>query len=211
MRRRNFILVFLALAIFVGAFITYRRMASFQSLTINIPSGTSAKVFKATDDNGNYDPKSTPIASTNSSTTLKIKKDSYVVAAQASSDYKPTSQTVELSIQPETVTLNPSYTDHKLSSLLEEQRADIIQIIAKKYSSLGDSYTVGTMKLYTTGEWCGVLLTPKDPNTVDVRRLILNKKNGVWVIATDPPSVVVSAPVYPDIPKDVLSDVNNFL
>ena len=211
MRRRNFILAFLALVIIVGAFTTHGYITSFQRLTIKVPSGINAKVFRATDDQGNYDPKSLPLASVSSTANLKIKKGTYVVTAQASTDYKAVSQTVELSIQPETVSLNPSYTDQKLSSLLETQRVDINQAIIKKYPALSSSYTIGTTKLYKTGEWCGVLLTPKNPNTIDVRRLVLNNKSGAWVIVTNPPSVVVSAPVYPNIPKDVLSDINNFL
>jgi len=44
---------------------------------------------------------------------------------------------------------------------------------------------------------------------LDTLRIVLEKKNGAWIVASDPPNIILSTVNYPNIPKAILDAVNS--
>lgn len=152
-------------------------------------------------------------ATVEQSTTLTLKKGKYVVVSSASSDYNSQTSTVTLAEQPEKVVIDPQYNTKKLGDLLNENLATIKQVITQKLSPSIASYEIRPGKLYENGEWYATTVIPKLSeeerrlNYTDTYRIVLRKANSTWVVATLP-ELTLSHLVYPDIPKDILVDVN---
>lgn len=184
---------------------------SFQKLTISLDAPVQAKVFKAShgEEGPGYDSKA-PIKEVASGQTIKLKRGDYLIVSQPSDDYSQQILNISLKNSRVDVKVNPDYTSHKLNVLFNAEQANITKTIVAKYSNFASLYKVGEAKLYKKGEWCGVKLTPLDPKQ-DIRKIILKKDSGAWLVVTDPPPIVIGAPIYPDIPKEIISDVNNFL
>lgn len=213
MFRRRIVVIGLSSLITIGIFVgALNYFMSFGYLNLKLGSGVTAKIYadKSTEDHIQYDQKS-PVATANSSQKIKLKKASYVVVSEASQDYEKIVSQAKISDKITSLEISPSYSKQKLDSLLVQEQDLIKQAISSKYPALAQSYMLAPGKLYAQGEWYGAKLTPLDPNTYDPRRIILEKKDNSWQIITDPPPIVVGLPVYPVIPRDVVSDVNNFL
>lgn len=122
-----------------------------------------------------------------------------------------------LTITPPTLPLSQPSLDHLLSS----ERSKIIDIVTQTIS--GDwasatvtdvssapqstTHTVGDVRLFIDGSWCGVVLSPSS-DQYDTYKVILHKVGGTWKVVV-PPRVSVFKEFYPDVPVSVVSAVNN--
>jgi hypothetical protein len=119
---------------------------------------------------------------------------------------------VEFSVGPTdtTVEVNPSFSSTYRSSLLQVELPAIKQAIRARYPTVIDSFTISDGEIFKQGQWYGTTLiqnTASADEEGDVYRVVLKKEAGKWSVKTEP-TLVLSAKVYPNIPKDILSSVN---
>jgi len=110
----------------------------------------------------------------------------------------------------ETVEIDPSYSDQYLISLLNDNQTTIHQALIEKYPIISSNYTIIDEQLYRHGEWYSARLvqqTEEPADMPDIYRVILENKDGQWVIAVSP-RLIISRLDFPNIPKEVISSVN---
>lgn len=97
-------------------------------------------------------------------------------------------------------------TEEKLTS----ERDTIDGVLIEKYPLIATSYVINKGELYEEGKWYGTTLTYKgaDLDNRDTLRVLLEKKNGVWILLTTPPRPLLSVKEFPDVPKSVLQAIN---
>ena len=213
MTRKNIItavaFAFLVFAVIAG-YKTY--VNQYQYLVLSGNQSFEFSLFKRSSSiDGLYYNKNDLVFSTNKSGKYKIKRGDYVyVASRPSKDYAPIIKPLSLGTTRVLVSINDfKYTDQKLQSLLITESPGIENLINNSYPLPMTNYSIVSPNLYYTGQWYGALLVPKDALNQDTYRIVLKKKDGRWSVVTTPPSIILSQPVYPNIPFDVLSDLNN--
>jgi len=106
----------------------------------------------------------------------------------------------------------PSQTPVKidLGKELQTERPTIIEVLTTAYPKIKTSYIISEGQLYDKGEWYGTTLTYKGKDSLnrDTLRVLMQKKQGVWVLRTTPPQILLSTVEYPDVPKSVLVSIN---
>lgn len=93
---------------------------------------------------------------------------------------------------------------------LETEGATIRGVLFEAYPKAKTDYTIKNEKLYGDGLWYGaqLLYKGKDKGNRDTLRVLAQKKDGVWVLRTTPPELLLSTKKYPDAPRDALVDIN---
>ena len=150
---------------------------------------------------------------TTSNASQRVKHGNYVyVVSGNNNDLKSYAQSITVdktSIKISVPVLG--YTDKKLANLLAVEEPLVKSILQNRYPFQMQLYSVQSSKLYKNGDWYGAKLVPNDTGSYDTLRVVLKKEKGVWKIVTQPPEPVISKPVYPEIPTEILTDINNFL
>lgn len=92
----------------------------------------------------------------------------------------------------------------------EQERETILAALATKYPDLTKDYTISKGKFYKENTLYGTTLTYKGSDTMnrDTLRLLMQKKDGIWTLRTNPPEPLLSKQSYSDIPVEVLRDIN---
>ena len=142
---------------------------------------------------------------------LKIKSGSTLIGVADGPDknYKTSVQRIVVGTIPVNIKFELGYTDQKLNALLSDEQPEVVQVLGAAFPAQMRQFDVRGGKFYHDGSWYAAKLVPHDASQ-DTYRVVLNKQAGRWVVATKPPRIVLSSPVFPNIPKDILSDVNNF-
>lgn len=141
---------------------------------------------------------------------IKVFKGHYLLKYVGSDGYASDYQTIDVKDKPISVSLDPDYSEKKLSSILEQEFEIIKAVLSTKYQNIGD-YNIQKGKLYKKGQWYGTTLQyiGDDYFNFDTLRLVMEKKGGTWQLVTDPPNIILGSKDYPNIPLDVLVDINN--
>lgn len=211
-RRRTIsiiIIILFALLVFF-AWRSYRD--SFQTVTVTTHKPFTLTLYAPlnTDESNAYD-KSKVFFVAPDSEKFRVKKGVYVYAVSGGSDYQEFSAQITVGAKPVHLTAPQlNYTPAKLASMLAKEQPAINSVINTAYPSQMQLYSIQGNKLYGNGQWFGAKLVPNDPRTYDTLRIILKKEGSTWQIVTTPPEIVISQPVYPQIPAYILSDLNNF-
>lgn len=211
-RRAKIWIILIALLVLIISGVFIKNMVSRQALTVSYKniSGVTIVPSAAEGETGKSDPHTTSV--TKSGRTVHLSKGPYVITYTGSSGYANGDININLGDTKKTVTIDPPYSQSRLSSMLDAEFGAIKTALTQKYKNLS-LYEVQKGKLYQQGEWYGTKLTYKgtDVFNSDTLRVVLHKVNGNWVVATDPPNISLSSILYPDVPIEVLKDVNNFL
>lgn len=98
----------------------------------------------------------------------------------------------------------------ELDALLEKELTTISLAFAAQYPQAATLYAIDRGKLHLTGEWYTTTLTYQgdDAANRDTLRVLMQKKNGEWVLRSTPPEPLLTQPDYPDVPKEILRDIN---
>lgn len=217
MNRRLFGFGVFGLVVIMALFLVYSFYSSQTILQITNKNADSIKVYKAllqdTDkDDISYDSKSSPIAELYNpgKFTIKVKKNtSYVVVGSSKKPFYETStQRVSVGGSPSSVSIELVLSDAYLKQLLVKEQPLALAALQSKYPTQFNNFTATGGKLYKEGQWYAVKLVPKAGG--DAYRVVLKKQSDNWTVVTDPPAIILSAPVYPSVPREVLSDINNF-
>lgn len=110
---------------------------------------------------------------------------------------------------PSTTTPSPSV-KIDLKAQLKTEQSTITGVIHAAYPKIATDYTINPGQLFENGQWYGTTLTYKGSDTMnrDTLRILLQKKEGIWLLRTTPPEPLLSAKKYPDVPKKVLQTIN---
>ena len=213
---------FLVLAIVViGGLVGVSILTSYQTLTItyaatNPPVKTSVYKLLAGNEGGlgqAVDPKNL-IKEVTKTTKFKLKKGSYAVVTSGSADYQTQAISVTLGGTAQTVGIDPTYSTAKLQSQLVKEQNALAQAVTASVPAFTSKYKISSGKLYQHGDWYGALIVPNltdnqlSTQYVDNYRLVAHKENGAWKVLTLPPELIISSFKYPNVPHDILVDVN---
>jgi hypothetical protein len=199
----------LVLIIAISAGLSYYH--SFQTVRVVGNSTNTMKLYLSTSkgEGVSYD-KNHPVFTTSQPLERRLKKGVYVyVVSSPGKDYLPYTHVIKLGEKPVVLAFPQlDYTEAKLSALEKAEEPAIQAVLHAKWPTQMQSYHLQSGKLYKNGEWFGGVLAPSDGS--DVLRVVLHKDEDQWKIVTNPPDIVITHPVYPEIPVDVLTDLNNF-
>ncbi len=97
-----------------------------------------------------------------------------------------------------------------LGEQLKKEQKTILGVLTAKYPKIKTEYVINQGKLYDQGQWYGTTLTYQGKDTMnrDTLRVLMQKKDGIWVVRTTPPAPLLSTVEYPDVPKSILHDIN---
>lgn len=98
----------------------------------------------------------------------------------------------------------------QLTQQLAAEKQTITDVLVGAYPTVATDYTIVNEQLYDQGQWYGAVLTYHGSDTAnrDSLRVLLQKKEGIWVLRTTPPQPLLSAQAYPDVPKSILQSIN---
>lgn len=207
--KRILAFVILPLVLFFGLIYIFGRTHSSQQVTINYVHSQDVTVYDASESQTNKTVLIKHISESGES--LKLKRNhTYIVKSKGENGYEDSSVGFVLADQPKTININPFYSKDKLAALLKAEQGAIKQALSAAYSKI-NLYKIDRGKLYHWGKWYGTILRYKGPysQSSDSVRVVLAKEGGVWKIKTDPPDITLSKFVFPDVPVDILRDVNN--
>lgn len=107
-----------------------------------------------------------------------------------------------------TVNITFDYSKEYLINKLKEESAAINSAITQKYPEQMGYYTLNYGKLYKDGKWFAGKLVPNiNKDRLDVFQVVMHKENDGWKVITTP-DISLSKDVYPDVPRDVLEELN---
>lgn len=97
-----------------------------------------------------------------------------------------------------------------LVKTLETERPTIHGLLLAAYPKIATDYTITREQLFEKGQWYGALLTYKgtDKDNRDTLRVLMEKKDGAWVLRTTPPQLLLATKQFPDVPRSVLQSIN---
>ncbi len=112
--------------------------------------------------------------------------------------------------QPHKQQPTPALSETELTARLQREQPTINEALIATLPNVATLYTTERGKLYHTGEWYGAILQYKgtDAANRDTLRLVMQKKDGVWVVRTAPPQLLVNKHDIPEAPVAMLNDIN---
>lgn len=101
-------------------------------------------------------------------------------------------------------------TRQQLEQKLTVELPVITSVLTHAYPKIATDYTMSKGQLFDEGEWYGTTLNYRGNDTLnrDTLRVLMQKKNGVWMIRTTPPQILLSTEQFPDVPREVLQTIN---
>ena len=109
-----------------------------------------------------------------------------------------------------TPTKTAPLTKTQLEAKLVEDLPAITAVLTTKYPLIATDYNIEAGKLFDQGQWFGTTLSYKgiDTDNRDTLRVLMQKKDGAWILRTNPPRPLLSQKDFPDVPKDILKKIN---
>jgi hypothetical protein len=203
--RRIIVLVILASVLWL---IVYYFL-SLKTFTLTFYHVSEVKIYKTASLDSGKDPKAIKTITT-SGTSVKLHKGDYTLFYTGAKDYESKYKEIQIKYNGQTATIDPGYSKEKLAQIIEEEGPAIFSTLSSKYPNI-NLYSVQNGKLYRNGEWYGTTLKYQgvDQYNSDTLRVVLHKENGAWVLKSVPPDIILSKFNHPDVPQDILSDVNS--
>lgn len=205
---KRLIIIIVILLIGLGGLAFYFTSTA-SSVQIKIDRPAKAKIVKRAQKNPDSLAAGAVVATFQSSYSGKLKNGSYAVIVDdpgyqiQAKDFTVNSKPVTLEL---TVKAAPAVLDQSLQAASQTIDTAFRSFLKSKGLS-EDSYTLQSGQLYGSGEWYGALIVPKTGG--DTLRIVLKKTGQSWSVATDPPNIIVSSVVFPDIPIEILRAVNS--
>ncbi|HSX41106.1 MAG TPA: hypothetical protein VLF21_00505 [Candidatus Saccharimonadales bacterium] len=205
---RNRVLIILGTVFVITVIILGFFQSTRQTVNIDLQNAKKIEIFQDTGGEG-HPGKRRLVASLPGSGKLSLPKGVYVYNVVAkNSDFEDKAGFFKVENRPVSLAVKCLFSQIKLAQLAFSEGPAIIGVLNGAYPSAMPSYSVDVIRIYEIGEWAAVKLSPKNPQLAVVR-VVLKKINGNWVVATDPPAIILSRPVFPDVPKNILDDINN--
>lgn len=199
----------LAIALIVGGVIAFLYFNSFQKLTITFkqPNVTGVIYKIGTDSHEGSD--DTEVQKIEGNQTINLPKGAYYLRPQGK-NVLDTEVPFTLANEPVSIDVDPGFKLDYLAEKLKEEKPKIAAALTAKYPQLFAQYTVSEGQLFAQGEWYAASLTQKVSDTEDEKdtyKVILHKENDQWSVIGKP-ELVFSAANYPNVPIEVLREIN---
>jgi hypothetical protein len=180
-------------------------------MSVDIPDGESVSVYKDLGGDGayNYDPSSEPEFIIDSDQDINIKRGLYVYVIEDKKNVYEKPIERFYAEGKKSIKIDSDFNQNKLGELLTKERSKIRSTIVKKYPQFPELYKVSRENLFKKGDWYGAYVEARN-SFYDDARIILNKQNGQWSVATDPPQIIIGEPSHKNIPIDVIREVNTY-
>lgn len=194
-------LSFAALAVAIaGVLILWSYIFSFQTVTFHFDSRLGYIELSGNGQPNFYPADSQPV---------KLKKGVYKIK-NVGSRIAANSREQTVNSTTEQVTVHFNYTRQYLDSLYTSEKATIETSLIARYPKIAISYDIVHDKLYHQGEIYGAVLVARDQlsDNSDTLRVLMEKKDGKWIVLTKPPVPVLGAPLYPSVDRQILADIN---
>ena len=213
MTKRLIWLVVFIILLGVACFGALSYLHSFQEVTIQAPKGSTITLYSGSlGEDGTSVDKNSIVMTTTDTVTKKIKKGSYVYIVDPNNDdYKDITSSIDIGSRPINIKPQLIYSDKKLSSLALSYQGAIDSSLRVTYPVTMGSYSLGTVKAFGDGTWYGAVLKPNDTSQDTYLAVFKRDSLGEIQLVSKPPSIVISAPVYPEIPKDIVSSINRLV
>lgn len=207
-RRRLLRLAIIVIILIIVGMIAYGFYAN-RPRSVNIIFAKRApvrvEVYKAAlQQSGDQTPSGRPLVTVDGDQVVKLRPGFYVAKTTGSADYAEVFNGFRVEDKGGTVTIDPTLTQTALARMVDSEKASINAALAARFTKQ-DQYKITNYTLYKRGEWAGVVLKVNKFN--DFFHVVLKKEGTNWEVLTEP-AIILSTPVYPDIPRDVLIEVN---
>jgi hypothetical protein len=183
-------------------FLSYTQ--SLKTVTFTIKNVTVG-IYKATNTKANA-----KVTSLSKSGTIKLQQGNYVAIPNPGTHYDTTPIGFTVTGNDTSVTVDPSYSNDYLNTLLSTELSAINEAITTTYPIVLSDFTLTVGHLYKQGQWYATTL-PQVSNggeQGDVYRTVLEKEGGTWkVVAT--PAIVLSTNENKAVPIAILKDIND--
>lgn len=126
------------------------------------------------------------------------------------SSYESQSSIAEIVDEPKYIKVDNVLSKSKLNSIATEKKPEIEQLLKSRFGAVFNNYTVANVQAYRDGSWLGARINTLQTGQ-DTYICILRVEGDRLKLVTDPPSLTIASPVYPDIPRDVIVKTNNLL
>lgn len=220
--RRIIVLLIVFSCILIAAFVGIKTLRSYKLVTVQFAEGltdVTARIYSYEGENHEVGldkliADQQPVKQLTSSGSFKLRQGEYVIIAEGVG-YEQYLQPFELN-EPKVLTVNLNYTPQKLAEMLPSQKAIVDNVITTTVPNFNNTYKLSGGKLYGQGEWYGAIIEPniseeQARQSYNDRFGVVAKKDskGIWRVITVPPEIILSSVKYPQIPRDLLIDLNN--
>lgn len=207
LNKRNILLLVIVLTIIGLVLFVFSYFNSQQFVTVNYKSVSKVTIQKVGEGARSLEKET---IYKKSGEKIKVSKGHYLLKYVGNDGYASDYQNIDVENSPVFIRLDPDYSQQKLSSILDGDFENIKAVLNTKLQNISD-YNIQKGKLYKKGQWYATTLQYKgsDDFNYDTLRLVMEKKEGEWILVTNPPNIVIGSKDYPNIPLDVLQDVNN--
>lgn len=140
---------------------------------------------------------------------LTLRAGDYIVK-RSGDNILESEQTITVSSD-ETFKINLYYTKEHLEDLYRFERPAIEEALYKEYPQILTAYSLDSGKLFLDGSIYGATLThidDTDQNRDSLKLMMKRQSNGEWEFLTAPPTPILSQPLYPEVPLDVITEIN---
>lgn len=144
---------------------------------------------------------------------IRLKKGfSYSIEYRGAEKYESGKISFAVPSEDKHISIDPPYSQARLNQQLNSDLETLHQTIKNSFENM-HLYEIQRGKLYHTGEWYGATLEyiGQDAFSADTLRIVMKKENGIWKVKSELPYIYLSKFAHPDVPKDVLSDINKDL
>lgn len=204
--KKTIFFVYAGLVVGLLAIFAFIRLSSYHAVAFTISQpGLKVQVFRQLDDK-----KTEQVAEFTSTTELTLENGSYRYIATGE-HIASTVNNFEVNGR-QAINVKPDFDKTYLAELLAPEQEALTAAIARSDPRITVYYTINKGELLGQGEWYGTTLTDKkaDPaQPSDFYRILMKKQDGKWALIGKP-RLVLSAPDYPDVPKEILSRINQF-
>ncbi len=178
------------------------------TVTFTAPAPMTIAIYRggSVDEHGHaHEPVGDSVTTINSSGEIKLRPGNYIAVSRDSEDYTEYKESFTVDEGAEII-VDPTLTPEALERALLPERDPIVQAVTSQVDGYNSNqFTTIQPRLHKTGQWASAVIVSNV--TEDYFHVVLEKEEGSWVVRTTP-SIIVSAPLYPDIPRDILVEIN---
>lgn len=198
--KKRIIVITLLFIILVIGIVGLFYLASFKSVFFNISKNdTGITIYHENEE----------IKTIQESQSIRLKKGTYTVRTTNS---KYDNSEISVTIKGSTTQINivPMLSQAYQNEIIKKEIKSINKVISIAYPKTLKNFTIDTGRIYDEEQWYATTLTHKSPNPSelgDTYKVVLKKINNEWVLQTKP-SLYLNKYDYPDIPFEILSNIN---
>jgi len=140
---------------------------------------------------------------------LSLQRGTYVISVSGTSVEKKQYPLIVTDDTQKTISI--TYSRAYLDTLLKTVEPSVLAALKRALPTLDSIYSVRSGKLYQNGDWYAARLRYIGPDKVnrDALKVILKKAGNEWELVTRIPEIIVTYPKYPNVPRDVIADINS--